>query len=63
MRLVNAEIRWNTGIFLFKIENLVLWARSEMLGSAIDQICLWFQVFRRRRTVSQKNSRSNRKRN
>jgi len=30
--------------FLFKIENLVLWARSEMIGSAIGQICSWFQV-------------------
>ena len=29
---------------LFKIENLVLRARSEMIGSAIDQICSWFQV-------------------
>ena len=29
---------------LFKIENLVLWARSEMIGSGIDQICSWFQV-------------------
>jgi hypothetical protein len=29
---------------LFKIENLVLRVRSEMIGSAIDQICSWFQV-------------------
>ena len=26
------------------IENLVLGARSEMVGSAINQICCWFQV-------------------
>jgi hypothetical protein len=30
--------------FLFKIENLVLWARSEMIGYAIDQISEGFQV-------------------
>jgi hypothetical protein len=29
---------------LFETENLVLWARSEMIGSAIDQVCSWFQV-------------------
>jgi len=29
---------------LFKIENRVLRARSEMISSAIDQICSWFQV-------------------
>jgi hypothetical protein len=26
------------------IEYLVLWARPEILGSAIDIICMWFQV-------------------
>jgi len=26
---------------LFKIENLVLWVRSEMIGFAVDQICSW----------------------
>jgi hypothetical protein len=31
-------------IRLFKIENLVLRARSEVIGSAIDQICSRFQV-------------------
>ena len=35
---------------LFKTENLVLWARPEIIGSAFGQICLWFQVFRLRRT-------------
>jgi len=25
--------------FLFRTENLVLWARSEMIGSDVDQIC------------------------
>ncbi len=30
--------------YLFKIENLVLMARLEVIGSAIDKICLWFQV-------------------
>ena len=34
----------SNGIFLFKIENLVLRARSEVIGSAIDQICSRFQV-------------------
>ena len=29
---------------LFKTENLVLWARSEMIGSAICTIYSWFQV-------------------
>ena len=29
---------------LFETENLVLRARSEIIGSAIDQICSWFQV-------------------
>ena len=26
------------------IENLVLWARSEKFGYAINQVCYWFQV-------------------
>ena len=43
-------------LILFKIENLVLRARSEVIGSAIDQICSRFQVFRRRRTVGQKTA-------
>ena len=30
--------------YLFRIENLVMWARSEMIGSAIGRICSWFQV-------------------
>jgi hypothetical protein len=29
---------------LFEIENLVLWARSEILGSAIEIMCTRFQV-------------------
>jgi hypothetical protein len=29
---------------LLKTESLVLWARSEMIGSAIGNICSWFQV-------------------
>ena len=31
-------------IFYSTIENLVFRARSEMIGSAIDKICSWFQV-------------------
>ena len=32
-------------LFIYSnIENLVLWARSEMIGSAIDQTSSWFQV-------------------
>ena len=30
--------------FYSNLENLVLWARSEIIGSALDQICPWFQV-------------------
>ena len=26
------------------IENLVLWAMSEMIGFALGQVCSWFQV-------------------
>ena len=29
---------------LIESEILILWARSEMIGSAIGQICSWFQV-------------------
>jgi hypothetical protein len=29
------------GQYLFEIENLVLWARSEMIGFTIGQICPW----------------------
>ena len=29
---------------LFETENLVLGARSEMIGFAIGQVCSWFQV-------------------
>ncbi|CAB1075719.1 hypothetical protein D1AOALGA4SA_3532 [Olavius algarvensis Delta 1 endosymbiont] len=29
---------------LFKTENLILWVKSERLGSTIDQICSWCQV-------------------
>jgi len=31
-------------ILYSNIENMVLWARSEITSSAIDQICSWFQV-------------------
>jgi hypothetical protein len=31
-------------IFYFVAESLVLWARSEMIGSAICPIYAWFQV-------------------
>ena len=31
-------------LFYSNIENLVLRARSEMIGFAIGQVCSWFQV-------------------
>ena len=48
---------------LFKIESLVLSVRSEMMGSAIIQICTWHQVSSVRFQPSRrpKNGRSNRK--
>ncbi len=33
-----------SALFSYKVENLVLGARSKMTGFAIDQICSWFQV-------------------
>jgi len=36
--------RRKNGAILFKIENLFLRDRSEMIGYAIDQFCSWFQV-------------------
>jgi hypothetical protein len=33
-----------TGKFYSNIENLVLRARSEMIGFAIGQVCSWFLV-------------------
>jgi hypothetical protein len=40
----SADKKTNFHSSLFEIENLVLWARSEMIGFTLDQICLGFQV-------------------
>jgi hypothetical protein len=31
-------------LILFKTENMVLWASSEMIGSTIGQVCSWFSA-------------------
>ncbi len=37
--------------FIFGIENLVLWARSEIIGSAIDHICSWVSGVRKEKSI------------
>ena len=41
---INHNFKFNSVNIYSNLENLVLWARSEMIGFAIGQVCSWFQV-------------------
>jgi hypothetical protein len=50
-------------IFYSKLENLVLRAMSEIIGSAIDQTCIRFQVSGFKAAAGLKSSQANQRRN